>query len=292
MVSVTLDSLVRSVCLKVVLRVLFSEDELELDDTIILTVTESINTLWIQSKGTGTPTVSDKTTLQEALTKVFPEMRWSNPRENPLNLIMPAYETLWRVVLSGFLQVTFVKGASPAFGMALAQFLANPTGKARKETVQDAEGTTVSVDHIVSETLRLYPSVKRVYRQLHMGNKTEPEDVAADIEACQRSEALWGADAQHFNPSRWINASDEARRLFMAFGVPPFVCPAKVEFGPTMIGILVAVFADRIKSEDWDLKLAVGCSDAAQCDLDKALNGEGSLVSDRNTYEGIRIVGK
>ena len=201
--SVTLDSLVRSVCLKIVLHVLFDEDPLELDNESIVTITESINTLWIQSKGKRVPSKADKSTLWKtlaksfpgmdpseaekitlwkALKKVFPGVDPSNKRGNPLNLIIPSYETLWRVVLAGFLQVTFVKGGSPAWRSTLEHFFANPTIEARKEFSKGSEDFPVSVDHLVKETLRLYPSVKRVYRQLNLDGRPGPEDVAADIE--------------------------------------------------------------------------------------------------------------
>lgn len=66
----------------------------------------------------------------------------------------------------------------------------------------NAGSSTVSVEFIVKETLRLYPSVKRVYRKFNMDSAAGPEKVAADIQACQRSKALWGADAERFDPSR------------------------------------------------------------------------------------------
>ena len=290
--SVTLDSLIHSVCLKIVLHVLFDRNPRKLDDESIVTITESINTLWIQSKDEQEPSEADKSTLQEALEKFFPRRDLSNNRESPLNLIIPSYETLWRVVLAGFLRVTFVRKASPTWRSALEQFFANPTIAARKEFVHDLEGIPVSVDHLVKETLRLWPSVKRVRRQLHMDDRPGPEDVAADIEACQRNREVWGADAQCFVPSRWIAARNEAQNSYMAFGVSPFVCPAKGEFGPMMIGILVAAFTHHMSSEKWHLKSGEGSPDAVQHGLEKALLGEEPLVSDRSTYEGIRIVRK
>ena len=290
--SVTLDSLVRSVCLKIVLHVLFNKNQLELDNESIATITESINTLWIQSKGDDKPSKADKSTLRKALANFSLDMDSFNKRENSLNLIIPSYETLWRVVLAGFLQVTFVRGASPKWRSALEHFLANPTIAARKEFVQDSKDFPVSVDHLVKETLRLYPSVKRVYRQLNMDNGPGPEDVAANIEACQRNKEVWGADAQCFVPSRWITASNEAQNSYMAFGVSPFVCPAKGEFGPMIIGILMAAFTHHLSSEKWHLNSGEGSLDIVQHGLDKALSGEEPLVSDRSTYEGIRIVRK
>lgn len=288
-----LDSLVRSVCLKVILQVLFEPNQLKLDERDISIIAESINSLWIQSKGSAAPVESDKHDLQEALARTIPHMERSNPRNNPLNLIIPAYESLWRVVLSGFLQVTFVKAASaPTWRSVLAQFLANPTTEARTKMAHGTEASAISADLIVKETLRLYPTVKRVYRKFHLDNEPGPVNVAADIEACQRTKALWGADAERFVPSRWISASDEAKKSFMAFGVNPFVCPAKHEFGPMIIVIMVAALAEKVSSENWHLKLSEESSDVAQRDLEKALDGEEPLVSDRSTYEGIRIIKK
>ncbi len=267
-----------------------------MDEGHISTITESINKLWIQSKGTGTPVESDKHDLEEALAQVTRQKKPSKPSENPMNLILPAYETLWRVVLSGFLQVTFVKGVSPTLRPVLARFLANPTMKTRKE---DSGASAVSVDFIAREALRLYPSVKRVYREFDMSNEKGPQKVAADIETCQRSKELWGSDAERFNPSRWSNLSNAAEDSFMAFGVSPFLCPAKADFGPMLIGILVAAFAHHVSSEDWHVKLGKDGTDVAQRDLDKAqrnldkaLRGELPLASDRSTYEGLMIVKK
>lgn len=295
--SIPLDSLVRSVCLKVVIHVLFDQDPLNMDNKSISTITESINALWILSKDNKVPSEAEKLTLKKALAVLFPHMNLLatkpvDDRENPLNLIIPAYETLWRVVLSGFLQVTYVKGASAKWRSVLAQFLANPTIAARKEPAHDSEAPAVSVDHLVKEALRLYPSVKRVYRQFNMKGPRGLQYVAANIEACQRNETLWGANAQRFDPSRWINASKEAQDFYMAFGIFPFVCPAKTEFGPMMIGILVAAFAHYISAEDWHLELGEHTSEIAQSKFDRALRGEEPLVSDRSTYEGISIIRK
>ena len=303
---VTLDSLVRSVCLDVILHVLYKKEDLgwlEMDVESISTIAEKINSLWIQSKGRETPAKSDKQKIEEALAEdkndlqnalanVIPRWDRVNRHKNSLNLILPAYETLWRVVLSGFLHVSFVEGGHLEWRAILAKFLAEPTVAAKNDTVHNEGIPKVSVDHIVAEALRLYPSVKRVYRQFRMDNKTGPEDVAADVEKCQRNKTIWGEDADRYDPFRWNGASDKAKDSFMAFGVKPFLCPAKPVFGPMMIGILVAAFAGHVSSDDWYLELSDSSEDAAQRDFDKALNGEKPLVADRSTYEGIRMIKK
>ena len=284
MTFATLDSLVRSVCLKIILHVLYNKDPLRMDDESISTITGKINSLWIQSKERKTPAESDKydlekalakdkDDLQNALAKVIPNWDRLNRRENPLNLVLPAYETLWRVVLSGFLQVTFVEGVDRGLRSILARFLAKPTVAAKNNSVHGRKIPTVSVDHIVQEALRLYPSVKRVYRQFYMVNKTGPEDVAADVESCQRMKTIWGEDADHYDPSRWNDLKDEAKVSYMAFGVKPFVCPAKAAFGPMMIGILVAAFAGQVSSDDWYLKLSDSSSRIANATLTKQSTG-------------------
>ena len=303
---VTLDSLVRSVCLDVIVHVLYKKKDLEwleMDVESISTIAEKINSLWIESKGKKTPAKSDKhdiekalaedkDDLKDALAKVIPKWDHENRRKNPLNLILPAYETLWRVVLSGFLHVTFVEGEHPGLRSILAQSLANPTVAAKDNIAHGEEFPGVCVGHIVAEALRLYPLVKRVYRQFRMDKKAGPEDVAADVERCQRNKTIWGEDADRYDPSRWNGASDKARDSFMAFGVKPFLCPAKPVFGPMMIGILVAAFAGHVSSDDWYLELSDSSLGDAQHHFDKALNGEEPLVADRSTYEGIRMIKK
>ena len=293
-------------CLDVILHVLYKKKDLpwlEMDGESISTIAKKINSLWIESKARKTPAKSDKhkveqalaeikNDLQNALANVIPRWDGNDRRENPPNLILRAYETLWRVVLSGFLQVTFVKGVHPGFRSILAQFLANPTVAAKDKIAHGAEEPEVCVGHIVAEALRLCPSVKRVYRQFRLDNKTGPEDVAADVQSCQRNKTIWGEDADRYDPSRWNDLGDEAKDSYMAFGVKPFLCPAKPVFGPMMIGILVAAFAGQVSTDSWYLALNDSSLGDTQRHYNKALNGEEPLVSDRSTYEGIRMIKK
>lgn len=87
-----------------------------MDNESTSTITESINALWILSKDNKVPSEAEGLTLKKALAVLFPDMNLleTKPvdnRENPLNLIISAYETLWRVVLSGFLSGDFCQGS-------------------------------------------------------------------------------------------------------------------------------------------------------------------------------------
>ena len=156
-----------------------------MDDRNISIITESTNKLWIQSKSNAVPVELDKHDLEEALAQVIPWERRSNPPESPLNLIIPAYGAFWRMVLSGVLQVAFVKAASsPTWRSVLARLLAKNTLTFRIELVKGPVLSAVSVDLIVMEALRLCPTVKRVYRHFHVDNEAGPVNVAAGIKPC------------------------------------------------------------------------------------------------------------
>jgi hypothetical protein len=74
-------------------------------------ITSRIDTLWIASKSCGSNDstdmiVSTKLELEEKLQQVF-DADDIQGQENPLNILLPAYETMWRIVLRIFLEVRF-----------------------------------------------------------------------------------------------------------------------------------------------------------------------------------------
>jgi len=113
-----------------------------------------------------------------------------------------------------------------------------------------------------------------------MAEKGDPKIVAANIETCHRIPAIWGNDSWIFRPSRWSKISNEARNAFMPFGGSTFVYPTKENFGPRMIGVIVAALATHITAHDWKLELCVNDPNGG-----KELKREEPLVSDRNKYE-------
>jgi len=240
----------------------------------------------MESKGSGEPKESSKSKLEKALLSVFPKMK-PEPRDKPLNLILPAYETLRRVVLSCFIEVTFRPRAKPEWRSELTRFLDNPTKESFDEVRCEAQSTPVSAAFIVNEALRLYPSTKSVYQHFKMDNQDHDEIVVADIERCHRRTELCGTDAESFDPSRWDGKRAVAQAAFMPFGYSPFLCPAKLEYGPMMIGMLVATLSIHLPPEDWTLTLYPHGAKVGH-----ELTGGEALVSDRKTYERMEIVRK
>ena len=204
---------------------MFDVDALALSPTAIDVVTASINDLWTRSKLDSTPNSADAFQSQHqfrsALHDLLPDHDLDDPTSNPLNLILPAYETLWRIVLLGFVEIRFRTrhgGIQSAFITALRTFLADPSGpdnarnsSTRKDTESDGMRDITTFD-IARELLRLYPSTKRVYRVSDSSpNLTAPVSVAADVEAIHRSPSIWGASAGVFDPSRWLPSPFSSR---------------------------------------------------------------------------------
>lgn len=166
---------------------------------------------------------------------------------------------------------------------ALSRFLHNPT----KHSLNDTDLNVVSVAFIVNEALRLYPSTKSVYRAFHMASKAKPELVVANVQQCHRTVGIWEPDPRRFMPERWYSVTEEQKRAYMPFGGGLFVCPAKAEYGPMIVGVLVAALAGRIVSGEWTLLLYRGGADVGS-----ELGAEEELEAERKAYGRMEIVRK
>ncbi len=293
---VNLVELVQLLSLKISLLVLFEINPLDVDDHGVGIIAKEINRLWLESKASelaNGPIFTDEGKLPRALNAVIPDlpqgplltyiipaqtsfrrvMRYLLPkacfelvprlevtsRTNPLNYILPAYETLWRVVLRCFIEVSFRNGVKHAeWQQVLHEFLQSPRLATLKDTESSPSG--LSAECIVNEALRLYPPTRRIYRKFQLPDK-DPEIIAADIEQCHRKQDIWGENALEFKPSRWKEIKRETKEdresmpyaAFMPFGAKRFLCPATTDFGPRMIALLVGALATKISSAEWDL---------------------------------------
>jgi hypothetical protein len=160
-----------------------------------------------------------------------------DPEQNSMNWILPAYETMWRVVMRCFLEIRFGQANNDGkWSHVLAKYL---------EKIKDAKAyqaapglfTKAGLDldgiapiYVIKEALRSYLPTRQVHREFD--GKTFP----ADIEECHRLEILHGENPSIFKPERWqrmveINDREsgsstmgkEGRYGFMPFAL---LCPA------------------------------------------------------------------
>ncbi len=277
--TIALVGLVQTVTLKLSIHALFYIPIIQLDDDDIAIIASKINTLWMVSKGSNMTdsTLSDQQALFAALRSIIPH-KGTSPRNNPLNIILPAYETMWRVVLRAFLEVRFRSGDSgPNWRHVLTTFLATPS-RAQYETPQPG-ADNISLAFIVNEALRLYPPTRRIYRHEQPWQDGESKLLAADIESLHRNPMIWGQDSLLFKPARWAEVDERCRNAFLPFGSKPFTCPAKGDTGPRMIGVLIAALVEVIDDE-WECK-AVRAEDS--------IDGEGPLVLGRDSYMSLEL---
>ncbi|KAM3069571.1 hypothetical protein ACMFMF_008786 [Clarireedia jacksonii] len=247
--AVSLLPLVQELCFRFVMDTLLASSSINQPSiSSVSRITELINSLWVASKlcnSSGHPekVFSMKEEVRRELDLVFSD----STERNPLSILLPAYETLWRVVLRCFLEVSFRNQPhiTREWRNRFYDFLRDPTLQQF-----DKRGRGSSVGHIVKESLRLYPPTRRIYRQEH----DDGPILAIDVEYLQRMEEIWGVDGKSFKPERWcgLGAEEKGRykRAWMPFGKDRFSCPAQ-KWAPMMIGILVGALIESFGSDSW-----------------------------------------
>lgn len=244
----------------------------------IVLIGREINTLWINSKKPDNERLrwEDQYELHEALHRVTTaedspgDLEKTITREqNPLNFILPAYETMWRVVMRSFIEVQLRSAAdSSKWRIVLAKYLEKlEDPECMPQAFKDSlDGNICPID-IAKEGLRLYPPSRHVHREY------DGELVRADIESCHRSKLLGGDNPLVFCPERWQQICPEERdkaseanpggrknsdlkKKETQLGFMPFArtCRANTGetkgFGMKMIVMLVAVLCDGL-GDDW-----------------------------------------
>ncbi|KAI1517899.1 hypothetical protein Ptr86124_003200 [Pyrenophora tritici-repentis] len=137
----------------------------------------------------------------------------TKPTENPMNLLLPAYETMWRVVIRCFLEIKYCGAPNKLDWTTILRGYLEDLGNANcklNDAFHKSSTTASSVRpaEIVKETLRLYPPTRRIYRMYF------DERVATDIEECHRFEILGGQDPLTFRLERWQNICTAQRQDF------------------------------------------------------------------------------
>jgi hypothetical protein len=219
-------------------------------------VTEGINTLWTSSKS---PTFNPSSPMLAQINQYLRVWLPDNPsdpfHENPLEIILPTYETLWRLVAHAF---TYVEG-SPMHTRPFVDFFHRPTAA---QFMKPGISESPSAHDIVQEVLRLHPPTKRIKRS--QDNMTSipawirhrlfraagftcdytcSSTVAADIEALQRS-SVWGPSPHDFDAKRHKASTEAQKECLLPFGLGPLKCVASA-LAPRLAGMIIAGVAIR-----------------------------------------------
>ncbi|CAF3354837.1 unnamed protein product [Rotaria sp. Silwood1] len=140
---------------------------------------------------------------------------------NPLNIIIPGWETMWRVVFYSLLELL----RQPKLLSELRLQLNNHSKSYRN---------CLLLKWILKETLRLYPPTKNIYRT----NVKTGQNVCISVLKIHRDKNVWGFDALDFNPYRFnkeLTAQQE--KSYLPFSIS---CPARFSFAYTFAGAIVA----------------------------------------------------
>jgi hypothetical protein len=254
------DVFVQDVTLRVALVALLGVDssvsDLASDD--IRVVTELITRLWTLSKRPDPIPKDLLPRLNSRLRCLVPDRR-SFP--NPLDYVIPVWETLWRVVAT---TIAHIQNDRQALDV-MADLHLHPT----QAQFKVFNGSGLSVEAIVMESMRLHPPSKHITRvtvsphswarilpisaqrllQKYTDYHTRCE--CADVGTLLRSN-IWGPDANVFDPYRHhpsrIGPDQEATKL-LVFGYGRNRCIAG-SWAPTAAGVIVAAVLDRIENKD------------------------------------------
>jgi hypothetical protein len=147
---------IRVLCFRLILNILYGIEPTAPPEEDVELITKETNLQWIWSKGEGqvTKSASLLETLNQVLSSYAPG-HTSSPghAEDSLALILPSYETLWRVVLLTFVTMCNRTDKPVDLNSLRLPFCLGGSSDAEKKAL-----------NVAKEGLRLYPSTKRIYR--------------------------------------------------------------------------------------------------------------------------------
>ncbi|KAG6336996.1 hypothetical protein ID866_2097 [Astraeus odoratus] len=221
--QVEYDVFMQCVTFMIVLIALFDVDPdlLHLDDLVF--VTSKINMRWADSKKNDITSLAQDDSLDKM--RCYLE-RWidQDQHPNPLNLILPAYETMWRVVAVTVAHV-HCYGDNNLREVVL-KFADRPTEE-QFESLGE-EGMSPSMKGIVTEVLRLHPPTKRIAREIQIPwwkRAFVPSLEIADVQAAHLS-PIYGENTAAFEPTRFHSSRSSEQPTLFSFGYGKLSCPA------------------------------------------------------------------
>ncbi|KAG6329719.1 hypothetical protein ID866_9370 [Astraeus odoratus] len=156
---------------------------------------------------------------------------------NPLNLIAPMYDKLWRLVAA---TVVCAK-RFPITRNPLLDFADNPTKLQFRSTPGVDAGP--SAENVMNEVLRLHPPVQHISRpyglpmwEMLLTGRVQTADIRAVQKLDQHGNPL--PEPKEFTPSRWQVGTCPA---MFAFGEGPLRCPVRDQ-----VPILAALIASKV----------------------------------------------
>ncbi|KAF7973249.1 hypothetical protein HWV62_15761 [Athelia sp. TMB] len=226
-------------------------------------ITSSINSLWDQSKNSQCedPVLLDR--LKSTLRAYLPD---EETFPNPLDFIIPTWESLWRVVAIALAHIHCDQPMQSAF----IRFLHDPSNGNFDQRLNSQP----SVEDFIVETLRLYPPTKRIARTLpkrigvpwirstshFLGLLAADVDtrIVADIETVQRSQ-IWSssdtaqcAGADVFDATRHRYNIRSQTDAYMPFGYGRLGCVAK-DWAPMAAALIVGAVVEEMDLEAYEL---------------------------------------
>ncbi|KAH9059240.1 hypothetical protein EDB87DRAFT_1563378, partial [Lactarius vividus] len=165
-------------------------------------VVRAINDLWALSKkhGAAHPSSALLDSVNTYLCMWIPERY-----EQPLDFVIPAYETVWRIVAITVARAIYNRGARAVF----SAFLESPC-EDQFARFKDAQSQQPNVEAFICEVLRLHPPSGRLARAapsrvgvFHFPLWAPVTTHVANIEVLHQDTEIWGSDAGVFDPMRF-----------------------------------------------------------------------------------------
>ncbi|ESK83758.1 hypothetical protein Moror_2076 [Moniliophthora roreri MCA 2997] len=275
------DVYVQEVTLRVVIISFLGIDRRpeDLDSNDVRAVAALISQLWTLSKTVQEPDQALKDKLQVHLGRLFDGQ---TDFDNPLDFVIPAWETLWRVVATTLAYVHNDARYKDVF-LDLAE---NKT----TQQFRTADSGNPSAQSIVTEVLRLHPPSRHIHRAIPSESRFLPAFLEglvgrrfhleiADIESVHLSPEIWGRDsARTFDPMRHERPQTRDRQT-LAFGAGRLQCIAK-NWAPMAAAMIAAAMIAKARSdEDGSLEMQFRVI-------------EGGCIGGRCGWEGWRVARK
>lgn len=250
------DVFVQDVTLRVALVGLLDVDVdvAELDPGDIQVVAALITELWALSKKPEPIPEHLLPSLNHHLRRLMTD---TDTYPNPLDYVIPVWETLWRVVATTLAHVHHDRLSLDIFG-DLQSCPTVPQFRLFKDQSRP------SAEAIVSEAMRLYPPSKHIVRAAFVNNfrsvlpsslqHLAPESFGyvlrecADIGTALRSN-IWGTDAAEFKPLRHHAPNfslDQGNTMAFVFGYGRHRCVA-ASWAPMAAAIITGAILDRVQ---------------------------------------------